>query len=81
MEPVYKYPVMKNGRAHFFASFKRIGNLYLSTVLFNVLALVLMSLVFYLTLQFGILSRILDLLGGKKRRKAKAFRETEMPGG
>jgi hypothetical protein len=72
MEPVYMYPLMKNGRAQFFASVKRIGNLYVSTVMFNVMALLLMCIVFYLTLQFGILRKTLDLFGGKKRRKSSS---------
>ena len=63
MEPVYMYPVLKNGRAHFYASVKRIGNIYMPTVFFNVLALLLMILVLYITLQFGILRRSIDFFG------------------
>ncbi len=63
MEPVYLYPVMKNGRAHFFASVKRIGDLYIPAVLFNVLALLFMTLILYITLQFSLLRRTLDFFG------------------
>jgi hypothetical protein len=81
MEPVYMYPVMKNGRAQFFASVKRIGNFYMSTVLFNILALLLMCILFYLTLQFSILRKTLDMLGGKKRRKGRSSVSTAADGG
>jgi len=60
MEPVYMYPVMNNGRAQFFASLKRVGNVYMSTLLFNVLAMLLMILVFYLSLQFSVLKRLIE---------------------
>jgi len=60
MEPVYMYPALKNGRAHFFASVKRVGNAYMSTLLFNVLAILTMILVFYLTLQFSVLKWLIE---------------------
>ncbi len=68
MEPVYMYPVLKNGRAHFYASVKRTGNIYMPTVLFNVLALLLMTLVFYITLQFSLLRKSIDFFGSLGRR-------------
>lgn len=71
MEPVYMYPVLRNGRAQFFASVKRIGALFIPTVAFNGLAILAMTLVFYLTLQFSLLRKILDLLDGKRRRIRK----------
>ena len=64
--------MLKNGRAQFFASVKRIGNFYISTKLFNLLALLLMCFVFYLTLQFSLLKRMLDLFGGRRRRRDTA---------
>jgi hypothetical protein len=68
MEPVYMYPVFKNGRAHFYASVKRVGNGYMSTLSFNILAISLMTLVFYLTLQFSLLRRILVFFSTIGRR-------------
>jgi hypothetical protein len=68
MEPVYQYPVSRNGRAHFFASEKRLGNGHLPTLLFNVLALWLMTLGFYFTLQFSLLARSLKWAREIRRR-------------
>jgi hypothetical protein len=68
MEPVYMYPLMKNGRAQFYASVKRIGNWYLPAVLFNVLALFLMTLILYLSLQLSLLRRMLDFFGDIRRK-------------
>ncbi len=68
MEPVYMYPVKKNGRAQFYASVKRVGNMYIPTVLFNVMALALMIIILYLTLQYSLLRKALDFLGNKKRK-------------
>ena len=69
MEPGYMYPVMKNGRSHFFASVKRVGNLYMPAVVFNIVAVWIMTLVFYLILQFSLLRRTLDFLGTIRRRE------------
>jgi len=69
MEPGYMYPVMKNGRAHFFASVKRVGKLYMPTVVFNIVAVWIMTLVFYLMLQFSLLKRTLDFFSTLRRRE------------
>ena len=69
MEPGYMYPVMKNGRSHFFASVKRVGNLYMPAVVFNIMAVWIMTLVFYLILQFSLLRRTLDFFGTIRRRE------------
>ena len=61
MEPVYQYPSSGNGRAQFFASVKRIGEAYIPTLLFNTVVLWLMTLVFYLAVQFSILARFLEM--------------------
>ncbi len=68
MEPVYMYPLLRNGRAQFFASVKQIGEHYLPTVLFNILALLFMTLILYLCLQFSLLRRLVESLGGLRNR-------------
>ena len=70
MEPGYMYPVMTNGRSHFFATVKRVGNYYMPAVLFNIVAIWLMTGVFYGMLQFSLLRRGLEFLGTLRRRKA-----------
>lgn len=69
MEPGYMYPVMRNGRSHFFASVKRLGNLYMPAVVFNIVAIWLMSLLFYLVLQYSLLRRVLEFFGNIRRRE------------
>jgi hypothetical protein len=74
MEPGYMYPVLKNGRSHFFASVKRVGNLYMPAVVFNIAAIWIMTLVFYLILHFSLLRRILDFFGTIRRREILTHR-------
>ena len=69
MEPGYMYPVMKNGRSHFFASVKRVGNLYMPAVVFNIAAIWIMCLVLYGFLQFSLLRRSLEFFGTIRRRE------------
>ena len=71
MEPVYQYPSPKNGRAQFFASVKIIGRLYIPTLVFNVCALWLMTLVFYLALQFSLLRKAIEFGGTLQKRFQK----------
>jgi ABC-type multidrug transport system ATPase subunit len=54
-EPVYKSPESNHGRAHFFASEKKILGLYVQTFLFNLIVLVLISFLLYLMLIFELL--------------------------
>ena len=68
MEPVYHYPSSGNGRAHFFASVKRIGGAYVPTLLFNVCAIWLMNLVLYLAVQFSLLAKAIELAGDIRRK-------------
>ncbi|MCA1741610.1 MAG: ATP-binding cassette domain-containing protein [Bacteroidales bacterium] len=56
-EPVYMKPVSENGRAHFYAPYKRIGNMSVDTFWFNIIVLWLISLILYLALYFKILKK------------------------
>jgi len=60
-EPVYKSPEMRMGRAHFLASEKRFMNLYLDTYWFNLIIIFLMTMVFYVILQYDILRKLLTI--------------------
>lgn len=51
-EPVYMKPVSNNGRAHFYAPYKKIGTITIDTFRFNIIVLWLVSLVLYLALYF-----------------------------
>ena len=57
-EPIYKYPSMVLGRAHFFAPVKRLGNYYFNTYWFNVVVLILMGAIFYVLLVYKVLYRL-----------------------
>ncbi len=56
--PVYASSTAINGRAHLFASEKRLGTLSIPTFWFNTLAIGFMSFVFYLILWFNLLRMI-----------------------
>ncbi|MCK5137508.1 MAG: ATP-binding cassette domain-containing protein [Bacteroidales bacterium] len=69
MEPVYMYPVKGNGRAHFYTSVKRFGNFHISTLVFNILAIWVMSLVLYFLLRYSVLRKAVDFFGELNRRQ------------
>ncbi len=68
MEPVYMYPLRRNGRAHFLASLKRIGNRYIKTLPFNITVIWIMSLVLYLLLRYSVLRKTLIFVGEFRQR-------------
>lgn len=68
-QPVYKVPNSRMGRAHLFASEKRIGNLSISTVWFNIIFIWLTSLLLYLTLYYDLMRRVLIYFENVKLRR------------
>jgi ABC-type multidrug transport system ATPase subunit len=68
MDPVYIYPLKKNGRAHFFASLKKVGNRYYSTLAFNTMAIWAMTIVLYLLLRYSVLRRVIVFFGDLRRK-------------
>jgi hypothetical protein len=65
-DPVYMKPGSKFGRAHFFAPFKQIGNMRISTIIFNLFAIWLMIAFLFVTLYFNILKRFILYLESLK---------------
>jgi len=61
-DPVFMKPGSKYGRAHFFAPYKQFGNLKIETLLFNMIAIWIMTIVFFITLYFNILKRFILFL-------------------
>ena len=47
MDPVYAYPSRRNGRAHFYASLKQLGDTYIPTAYFNLMAIWFMTLILF----------------------------------
>jgi ABC transport system ATP-binding/permease protein len=67
-EPIFHYPVNGHNfslRAHFFSPAKYIFGIQVETILFNLIIIWLMSVVFYITLYYDILKKIIELSGRK----------------
>ena len=61
IEPIFKLPESRNGRAHFYAPVKKIGNMTFDTVWFNIIFIWFTSLIIYLTLIFDVFRKLLNL--------------------
>ncbi len=60
-DPIFKMPESHNGRAHFYAPFKQIGNMTFDTVWFNIFIIWFTTLIIYLTLIFDIFRKFVNL--------------------
>jgi len=69
MEPIYMYPVKKNGRAHFYASVKRLGSYFIPTLGFNIIAIWMMTIVLYFLLRYSVLQATIDFFGDLRQRR------------
>ena len=67
VDPAYRIPMSKTGRAHFYAPVKRLGNLSIDTYSFNLAIIWLFTLILYLTLYHDSLRKALNYL--EKRSK------------
>ncbi len=65
-DPIYMKPGSKLGRAHYYAPFKRIGNLRIDTLLFNTAAIWIMIVFLFVTLYYNLLNRFIVLLESLK---------------
>jgi ABC-type multidrug transport system ATPase subunit len=65
-DPVFMPPGSKFGRAHFFAPYKRLGNLEIETLLFNVIVIWIMIFILFITLYYNVLKRFIALLESLK---------------
>ncbi|MBG0858730.1 MAG: ATP-binding cassette domain-containing protein [Bacteroidales bacterium] len=61
-DPVFMKPGSRYGRAHFFAPYKQLGDLKIETLLFNMVAIWIMSVVLFITLYFNILKKFILFL-------------------
>ncbi len=66
---IYMVPLSRFGRAHFYAPVKKIGNLTIDTYLFNFIFIWVTSFLFYLTLVFDLLRRLVNWADRVKLRK------------
>jgi ABC transport system ATP-binding/permease protein len=60
--PIFMKPTSKLGRAHFFAPYKQVGSIRISTLWFNVIAIWLMTFVFFVTLYYNLLKKFINFL-------------------
>ena len=65
-DPIFMKPGSKYGRAHFFAPYKQLGNLKISTLVFNVSVIWIMVLGLFVTLYYNVLNRFIIFLEGLK---------------
>jgi hypothetical protein len=61
-DPVFMKPGSKYGRAHFFAPYKQLGNLKIGTLLFNIIAIWIMTIALFVTLYLNVLKRFIVFL-------------------
>jgi len=65
-DPIFMKPGSKYGRAHFYAPFKQLGNIKISTLVFNTLVIWLMIFTLFVTLYHNILKRFIQFLESLK---------------
>jgi ABC transport system ATP-binding/permease protein len=61
-DPVFMKPGSKFGRAHFYAPFKMLGKIKIDTLLFNMVAIWLMTIALFVTLYLNTLKRFIEFL-------------------
>lgn len=60
-DPIFKMPESKNGRAHFYAPYKKIGNMTFDTVWFDIIFIWFTTLIIYLTLIFDVFRKLVNI--------------------
>ena len=69
-ELAFRDPTSRVGRAHFYAPVKKIGNLTIDTLWFNVVFIWITILIFYITLYYDVLAIVINKFENIKLRKA-----------
>ena len=65
-DPVFMKPGSRYGRAQFFAPYKQVGNLKIDTLVFDTLAIWIMTVILYVTLYYEVLKRFIIFLESLK---------------
>lgn len=60
--PIFMKPTSNYGRAHFFAPYKMIGSWKIDTIFFNVIAMWIMTFLFFIALYYNLLKRFINYL-------------------
>jgi len=69
MDPVYMDPFNRQGRAHFFASTKILGQKHVPTLYFNLGVIWIMTMILYVLLRYSILQRVVDFSGSRLKKR------------
>lgn len=64
-DPIFKDPTARNGRAHFYAPNKQLGNWKIDTPVFNVLFIWFTVLLLYIALMYNALGRLIALFNNE----------------
>jgi hypothetical protein len=68
--PIFMMPDSRIGRAHMFAPYKRIGNLLIGTMVFNILVIWLMTLFLGITLYYNVLKKIMSFFSRRRFQRS-----------
>ena len=63
-DPIFQYPRSTNLKAHFYAPYKRLGNVYIATYWFNLVVLISSILIQWCLLYFRLLKRLINRIEG-----------------
>lgn len=78
-DPVFMKPGSRYGRAHFFAPYKIVGDLKIDTLLFNILAIWIMSAMLFVTLYYNVLKLIIKFIESLRLPIFKKFGREFLP--
>lgn len=71
-QPIYMKPDSELGRAHLYAPNKKLGNLEIDTLWFNMAMIWLMSLLLYISLYYDLLRKLLAFFGTRQFKKSNS---------
>lgn len=74
-EPIFRKPALNNGRAHFYAPFKKIGSLEIGTVTFNIIFIWFMTFLLMLALYFDLLRKALKFVEDWRMQRQEEIRD------
>ncbi len=70
-EPAYMNATSRYGRAHFYAPFKRIGNIEIDTWLFNMIVIWIGSVALFLVLYYNLIRKLLEYIENLRLPKSE----------
>ncbi len=74
-EPIYRKPAYKNGSAHFYASYKYLGDLKINTVLFNIAIIWLFTFLLMISLYYDLLRKGITYVENWRKLRQSILRD------